>query len=403
MAIFLIVFFLIYGGINTYAFLKARAAFDFDLYVSLPLGLFLALMVMAPLLVRILEGRGMEPLAQSLAWVGYVWMGLIFLFFCAAVVVDLVSLLAWGANAIAGDRLSFLVPSALVRFLVPAAVALGVGLYSLYEAGNLQVETVVIRTSKIPPEVGKVTIVQITDVHLGVTLRQKALNRILDRVRRAQPDLLVSTGDLLDGDICRIDGLVERFRDIQPKYGKFAVTGNHEFYAGVEMAVRCMEEAGFNVLRGERVEVDGVLSVAGVDDPQGKSFDNYAGISERDLLTVSNPDTAGGASDRFSLLLKHQPVVDSAAVGLFDLQLSGHTHKGQIFPFSLLVKMAYPRYGGYYRLPKDSRLYTSRGTGTWGPPMRFLSPPEVTVFHLVAIGNSTENDDRETVYVKDPG
>jgi len=136
------------------------------------------------------------------------------------------------------------------------------------------------------------------------------------------------------------------------------------------------EDAGFTVLRGETASAGGIISIAGVDDPTGKYFGHYKGISEKTLLS-------GLPKDRFTLLLKHVPVIDNNALGLFDLQLSGHTHDGQIFPFNLVVRLFFPKHAGLFHLPHNALLYVSRGSGTWGPPIRFLSPPEVTIIRLI--------------------
>jgi hypothetical protein len=186
---------------------------------------------------------------------------------------------------------------------------------------------------------------------------------------------LVATGDLVDGRINHLDGLSEIFREIHPPLGKYAVTGNHEFYAGIGSSLDFTRRAGFTVLRGEAVTVGNVLRLVGVDDPAGRSFGPAPGRSEEELL-------GNGPSPLFTLLLKHRPFLSPAARKAADLQLSGHTHNGQIFPFRLLVRIWYPLLSGLYESKNGAALYTSRGTGTWGPPMRFLSPPEMTIIDI---------------------
>jgi predicted MPP superfamily phosphohydrolase len=129
------------------------------------------------------------------------------------------------------------------------------------------------------------------------------------------------------------------------------------------------------LLRGEAVAGE-IINVAGVNDPTGVQLKTDRMVSEPELLD-------GLPRNKFTLLLKHRPTIDEKAAPLFDLQLSGHTHKGQIFPFTLLSRMAYPMNAGVFHLPGGPTLRVSRGTGTWGPPIRFLSPPEVTVIELV--------------------
>lgn len=159
------------------------------------------------------------------------------------------------------------------------------------------------------------------------------------------------------------------------KYGKFAVTGNHEFYAGLDRALAFTEKAGFTILRGEGITVSNALNVAGVDDPARGSYSPERTVSERALL-------AKLPQDKFTLFLKHQPVISSESLGMFDLQLSGHTHKGQIFPFNLVTKLYYRTHAGLSKVKGNALLYVSRGSGTWGPPVRFLSPPVVTVIDI---------------------
>jgi predicted MPP superfamily phosphohydrolase len=166
------------------------------------------------------------------------------------------------------------------------------------------------------------------------------------------------------------------FREIEPRLGKYGVTGNHEFYAGLDQSIRFTEQAGFTMLRGERIDIGDFLTIAGVDDSQARSFGLFSGRSESDLLG-DLPD------NRFVLLLKHRPLLDEDSRGLFDLQLSGHVHRGQIFPFSIITGLYYETQAGLATFSDGSSLYVSRGAGTWGPPVRFLSPPEVTVIDLV--------------------
>ena len=154
------------------------------------------------------------------------------------------------------------------------------------------------------------------------------------------------------------------------------MTGNHEFYAGIDDAIDFITRSGFILLRGEVATVAGVIDLAGVDDPTIRRFSPHGGLSDREVLSL-------GSSDRFTILLKHQPLVEKDAPGTFDLQLSGHTHRGQIFPFSLITSRFFSYHSGNFHLAKGALLHVSRGTGTWGPPIRFFSPPEITVIDLI--------------------
>lgn len=376
MILFLLIFVLLYGGMHAYFFVKFKAAFSLGVGPAWGLALFLLLMVLAPILVHQLERLNCEWGARLLAYFGYTWMGLIFLFFAAALLIDLYRVIIGAGSLLTGDLLKSLQPTPLLQFLLPMAVAVGVTLYGLVEASQVRLETIKIKSAKIPAEIGKLTVAQISDVHLGLIVREHRLKKILDRIRAVQPDILVSTGDLVDGEICHMEEVMRFLQDFQAPRGKFAITGNHEYYAGLKRALECTEQAGFRILRGEVVNVADAINIAGVDDPQGKSFGQYIEVDEKDLLSKAD-------SSRFTLFLKHRPEVDSSAIGLFDLQLSGHTHKGQIWPFTLLVRPFFPRMSGSFPLGNGSWLHVSRGSGTWGPPIRFLAPPEVTVIEIV--------------------
>jgi len=375
MFLFLIIFFLVYGGINLYFFRKVMIAFALGAFSSASLGLFLLLMVFAPILVRVLEKNELELSARGTAYAGYLWMGFLFLFFSASLFLDIYQLIIRGTVFLIGRDLSFLLLSGRTALLLSVALAATAVCYGYFEALDIRTERLVISTPKIPLSVGKLTIVQISDLHLGLIVRQRRLERVMGVVREASPDLIVSTGDLVDGQINSIAGLAEQLAQIKPRFGKFAVTGNHEAYAGLRQALALTEKAGFKVLRGESAMAGDVVNIAGVDDPAIASISGRPLAVEQDLFE-------GLDHGKYTLLLKHRPVVDAECLGLFDLQLSGHVHKGQIFPFNLLTHLSFPVRMGYSRYPKGSSLYVSRGTGTWGPPIRFLAPPEVTVIEL---------------------
>lgn len=378
MRLFLLVFFLLYGGLHVYALVKLRAAFSPSFGATAAIALFMLLMTAAPVIIRMAENRGFEAFARLTAHVGYLWMGALFLFCSVSAVVDIYKLLVHAEAVLVKKNLAALLPSAKVSFYLPLAVALAVAAYGYFEALDIRAERITIRTPKLPKEIGRLTIVQISDVHLGLIVREARLRKMLALVKEARPDMFISTGDLVDGQLARLNGLARMLQEVTAPYGKFAVMGNHEFYAGADQALSFTREAGFTVLRGE--SVTGVITVAGVDDRAGKPFSAYRNVSERSLLGQLPRDT-------FRLFLKHRPILEEESAGLFDLQLSGHVHKGQIFPFSILTYLYYPVHAGLSSLPGGAQLYVSRGSGTWGPPIRFLAPPEVTIIELVAAGH----------------
>ncbi len=331
----------------------------------------MAAMVLAPILVRLLDRAGHEQTARAAAWIGYGWMGLVFLAFCLFAALQVADLLVRTAGkavpALSGLTLRTAASAAVCRLVTSA-----VGIYGFFEAANLRVETVHLTTEKLPPGVDRLRIAQVSDLHLGLIHRDEALAPVISAVRELEPDLLVATGDIVDAQMDHLEDLTGLWRRLDPPLGKFAVTGNHEYYAGLEQGLDFLAQSGFTVLRNEAVTVADTLIVAGVDDPAGSRVPDDAAVLAQ-----------AEGSGLFTVLLKHRPWVSEAASGLFDLQLSGHTHRGQIFPFRYFVRKAYPFFEGLYPILGGAHLYVSRGTGTWGPPMRVLSPPEVTLIEIV--------------------
>lgn len=374
MSLFFMIFVLLYGLMHLYFFLKANAAFHFSAPSGTVMVLFLIAMVAAPLLVRAAEQGGYAVSARILAHAGYTWMGFLFLFICIALVVDLSSFGIRLAAHFSGSDASRFLPGAGASFRGIFIAALFVSLYGLYEARHVRTERVTIRTPKLPP--GKrIVVAQISDVHLGLMVRTKRLSAVTDILRRERPDLIVSTGDLVDGQMVDLSDVGRLLDDLHPPLGKFAITGNHEYYAGIEQAEKFTRAAGFRILRGESTLVNDSLALAGEDDPVGKRFGDV--VPESDIL-------GHVPADHFTILLKHRPTFDEKSRGKFDLQLSGHVHNGQIFPFNLVTRLVYPIPPGLSPLPGGEQIYVSPGTGTWGPPMRVLAPPEVTIIEIVS-------------------
>ncbi len=375
MRLFFIVFFSIYGLLHFYAFLKAKAALSFSTATSIAVLAFMVLLTGSPYFVHQSEGAGLELLARGISLVGYLWMGALFIFVSASFVIDIYRLIIRLTGFVLSVDFAALIPSARLSFFLPLILSFAVNSYGLFEAKDIRIEHVTVKTSKLPKEASPIKIVQISDVHLGLIVRHSRLEKIIEAVQEVDPDILVSTGDLVDGQINNLEGLAEIFQQVNPRYGKYAVTGNHEYYAGLDQSLEFTRAAGFTLLRGSAA-MAGTINLVGVDDISGHRYGLFINVHEKELLNSID-------RGKFTVLLKHRPNISNEALGLFDLQLSGHTHKGQIFPFNLLSKLMFPYDAGYFNLQDNSNLYVNRGAGTWGPPVRFLSPPEVTVVELV--------------------
>ena len=279
------------------------------------------------------------------------------------------------ARLVFAPEVSAWLPIAAAVLLSSAAVACGVK-----QANTIQTTKLKLKTDKLP-EGERLRIVQLTDLHLGPYSGARLLAQILRRVREAKPDLVVVTGDLADGSLEGRERETAMFRRIRPRCGIFAVPGNHDYYDDIGGSVAFMEKCGMRVLRGEAAEAGGIV-IAGADDRDHMRMDKW-NLTRSQTLIVNTRSRCRG---KFLLLLRHRPVVEPGTDGMFDLQLSGHTHGGQLLPlFSSRLKLVHhPR--GIKRLRYGSRLYVSNGAGYVGPPVRFLAPPEVVVLDLIGEG-----------------
>lgn len=365
---------LAYAAMQFYAVYKIYAGADLAPATGAGLALWVVLMTLLPFFLWRLERGGWHRPVVAGAWIGYLWMGLVFLFFSVTLLLDLFDGAMRTAGAVWHADLAGYAPSPWHGLLLTTALTLGLAGYGFIAARRRRVEHVVLVSPKLPAGSRALRIAQISDVHLGAIIGARRLRRILEKIRALEPDVLVSTGDLLDGQADHLNGLARIFDMIRPPLGKFAVTGNHEFYVGYARAVDFTRRCGFTVLSGAAAALTPQVTIVGVDDPTGKRMGVAPAVDEPTLL-------AAQPRERFTVLLKHQPLVDARAAGLFDLQLSGHVHQGQIFPFGLLVRLAYPLHVGLTRLAQGW-IYVSRGTGTWGPPLRVFAPPEITLIEI---------------------
>lgn len=382
MTLFLVTFLGLYGSMHLYVFVRVRSAFSMGSSTSILLALWMIFGIIAPILVRMGEHFDHERTAVAIAWPGYIWMGCLFIFVSLLLAIDILRSVAWLFAHFSGQSLLIL-SSPRITCEIALVLATVASAYALFEAHHLHVEQVTIPTEKLPSTIPTLRIVQISDVHIGLLYRESRLKALLDAIREARPDILVSTGDLVDGRLSREDTLSHQNRlaallaSVKPAYGSYAVTGNHDFYAGLDQALSFTRACGFKVLRNETVSLPQGISITGVDDPAGQNMGFRATKPpESQLLNSLSQNT-------FKLFLKHRPLVQPESDGYFDLQLSGHVHKGQIFPFNLLVRLQFPIPCGTTATKAGSLIHVSRGTGTWGPPMRLFAPPEITIIDLV--------------------
>jgi len=320
-----------------------------------------------------------QPLSDRVSWAGLLAMGyfssLLVLTALRDVVLLLAHLIDWLANT---DPLALLPMSSAVAVPLLAALVTLIGFVNARCTPRILDVEVPIRN--LPTPLVDFTIVQLSDIHVSSTIKRAYVQAIVERVNSLDADLIAITGDVVDGTVERLAPHTAPLANLASRHGSFFVTGNHEYYSGAEQWVAEFERLGMRVLANSHavLEHNGApLVIAGVNDFSAHLFNP---------VWRSDPQAAlaGSPSGAPKILLAHQPRSASAAAAAgFDLQLSGHTHGGQFWPWNYFVRLQQPYTAGLHRL-EQLWIYTSRGTGYWGPPKRFGAPSEITRLRLVS-------------------
>jgi uncharacterized protein len=319
------------------------------------------------------------------SWPGYLWFGLFFYLIIAVLVLEIPRFaLRWWVKK---DPRPEDGPGISRRTFVARSVGAVAGLTSLgavgygmpVALGDPELKNVRIRLPRLDSRASGCRIALISDLHLGALLGPSFTERIVGLVNSTRPDLVAIAGDLVDGRVEHLAEAAEPLRDLRSTHGTYFVTGNHEYYYQYEEWVEHVRTLGITTLLNERTTIDhngGLFELAGLIDPNS----TVEGVEPGPDL----PGTLDGWDrDRAMVMLAHQPApIDEVAAAGVDLQLSGHTHGGQIAPFNFLVKALEGSIAGLSR-HGDTQLYITRGAGFWGPPVRVGAPPDITVVELV--------------------
>jgi predicted MPP superfamily phosphohydrolase len=370
--------------VGGHLYLVQRLVFDPDLsepWRSLVLAGIAALaasLVLEPIAQRALPRR----MGTVVAWPASLWLGFSFLLLLSLGASEGVVWMLGAPAQAAVDGVDPETQAARTRAAAVVAFATLVGVAAL--RGGLKLpdpKRVEIGLARWPRELDGFRIVQISDLHIGPLLGRDFAREIVRRVSALEPDLIAVTGDLADGDVRVLRDEVAPFSALAAPHGVWFVTGNHDYYSGADRWVERARELGMRVLRNERVSIgEGAASfdLAGVED-------HHAHLVHPERREDLEAALAGRDPARALVLMAHDPSTFKRASRMqVDLQLSGHTHGGQIWPFRYLVRLAVPFVAGLYER-NGSKLYVSRGSGFWGPPMRLLSPAEITELILTGV------------------
>ena len=340
---------------------------------------------LVPLGLRRRKGkRTPEEVRRSdlLAWASLTTMGLFSSLFVLTALRDAVALLLWLAGLVGLVH----VPGHWLDLSAIGVVALAslITLVGLYNARKPpRVKTVDIPLKDLPPALHGFKIAQISDMHIGPTIKRPAMKYVVATINKLDVDAVAITGDLVDGNVYELSRHVAPLAGLRSRHGTFFVTGNHEYYSGVQPWLKYLPTLGVRPLINEHVILlhrHAPIVFAGVTDFSAAAYDT----SHRSDVALA---VTGAPRAAVKVLLAHQPRSATAAVSAgFDLQISGHTHGGQFLPWNFFVRFQQPFTAGLHRV-KDMLLYVSRGAGYWGPPKRLFAPSEITLLRLV---NQTE-------------
>ncbi len=375
--IFLSVVLLIVGGTHFYFWSRlvrdTQVPFPYRPWASVAL-----VTLAASLPFSFVMARRLSPdLARFFAWPAFLWMGFMFVLLVLLVGADLYRLAAFVGAKVTGQAVADPERRTMLARLLGGGAGLGAGLIGaagVAAARSLVVRDVPVTLARLPRSQHGTTIVQITDLHVGPTIGRGFVEDVVRRVNALSPDIVAITGDLVDGSVADLWHAVAPLGTIKARKGIYFVTGNHEFYSGAQEWIEALGRLGIEVLGNRHVSIgtgaDG-FDLAGVHD--------FGGRGQQGTLAPNlTAALAGRDPTRELVLLAHQPraIVEAANLGV-GLQLSGHTHGGQIWPFNNFVKLAQPYVQGLHQ-HGSAQIYVSPGTGYWGPPMRIGTRAEIT-------------------------
>jgi predicted MPP superfamily phosphohydrolase len=377
MAVYLIIALTIYALINFYVLRRAwQGAAGMGWVRSLVLGILLFLTLAYPV-ARFLERIIPGWLTESLDRLGSIYFVVMFYAFFILLLIDLLRL---------ANHFFHFFPRAVreepqhavhITFLVSLATILFIIIGGAINAAFPRLRKLEIRIDKYSPGLQTVNIVMASDFHQGTVNRNARLRRIVRKINSLTPDLVVLVGDVMDMYVPRGEGeaMIHSLQEIRASLGVFSVTGNHEYYSGVKKNIDSLTRGGVRVLQDEAVKIKNSFYVVGRRDRSAPRWgERRASLKE----ILENVDTGLPL-----ILLDHQPFhLEEAEAAGIDLQLSGHTHAGQLIPFNFINKAIYEQYWGYLRKGK-SQYYVSCGVGTWGPPVRTGSRPEIIQIKLI--------------------
>lgn len=386
-SVFLMVAMLILAVMYAYVAVRLIQALHFSRAAQLSMSLYLLVCWLATPFPFVLRLNDLETsLGDAVSWFVYANMGVFSLIFIAYLAADMMRAFAKKLcivksevcdNAYDEDRRKLMKNAFHFSILGATGGLAGLGMQQALQAAVVKVVQVPI--GNLPADFAQLRIVQFTDLHVGPTIKKEFVAQIVQQINALKPHIIVMTGDLVDGSVAHLRPDVAPLAELKATYGKFFITGNHEYYSGVDAWLDETQRLGFTNLINHHTLIthgNGKLLLAGVTDYRAHQYKaEHASDPQKALRNAPVADV--------KILLAHQPKSIQAATDAgFDLQISGHTHGGQYYPWNMVARLANPYIEGLHHHQDKTWIYVSRGTGYWGPPLRLGTEPEITLITL---------------------
>ncbi len=371
--IFISLAILIYALVNLYIFSKGWQSLDgVRREWRLAYAIVFIAFALSFIAGRFLERAGSSVFTEALVWIGSFWLAVMLYGFLASVLSDILVL---AATLFKLRTLQFLTASAagkLWTFIAITGLILIITGAGFFNACNVRVKKLELDIPKSAGQLKQLNITMASDIHLGTIIGNGRLGRLVDKINATDPDLVILAGDIVDEDIGPVirGDMGKKLKEIKARYGVIGITGNHEYIGGVKKAVDYLEAHGIKMLLDDKVLIADALWVAGRKDRSGARFDGSPRKPLKEILS-------GIDQKLLVILLDHQPFdLQDASSNNVDLQLSGHTHHGQLWPLNFITNRVYKKSWGYLK-KGSTHYYVSSGAGTWGPPVRTGNSPEI--------------------------
>lgn len=376
--IFFAIVLLLYGAVNCYIFVRGLQSIPsgsvWRIWFPVVFWIFASTFILA----RVFERACPSRMTAIFTWIGSFWLGFMLLFFLAVLLIDLIRAFDYYLNFIPGSWLVNAAKTKLFLFWSVLGISVFVVVLGFINARIPRIQELNLTIPKPNAVPGEWTVVMASDIHLGTIIASRKASRLVENINAMNPDLVLFAGDILDEDLAPVIryNLGEALHSIKSRFGVYAITGNHEYIGGVGPAANYLEAHGVRMLRDTAVLIDGKFFLVGREDRDKYRFTGQQRKTLEEIM--STVDTT-----RPVILLDHQPfdLKDHSTIGI-DLQLSGHTHHGQIWPLNYITGAIYELSRGYKQIGK-THFYVSSGYGTWGPPLRLGNRPEIVRIRIL--------------------